>query len=138
MCSCRHKCARSGVTIIPSSRSALNAPHGNTGQQGDACDGERGAYSRCDWGGKNTMVRFDAQGCPEDCIGRETWNLWAPPRPAPPSEQSPSFSRLTRRRRGARRWALKGPRARTRATYGAYPGSFVSTPLPKVLFLARI
>ena len=107
MCSCRHKCARSGVTIIPSSRSALNAPHGNTGQQGDACDGERGAYSRCDWGGKNTMVRFDAQGCPEDCIGRETWNLWAPPRPAPPSEQSPSFSRLTRRRRGARRWALE-------------------------------
>ena len=42
MCSCRHKCARSGVTIIPSSRSALNAPHGNTGQQGDACDGARG------------------------------------------------------------------------------------------------
>ena len=83
-------------------------------------------------------VRFDAQGRPEGCIGRGNVESVGPTPTRPPSEQSPSFSRLTRRRRGARRWALEGPRARTRATYGAYPGSFVSTPLPKVLFLARI
>ena len=83
-------------------------------------------------------VRFGAQGRPEGCIGRGNVESVGPTPTPPPSEQSPSFSRLTRRRRGARRWALEGPRARTRATYGAYPGSFVSTPLPKVLFLARI
>ena len=42
---------------------------------------------------------------------------------------------LKRRRRGARGLALEGPRARTRAAcQWAYPGSLVSTPLPKVLF----
>ena len=41
LCAAVGKCARSGVTIIPSSRSALNAPHGRKTRstQGDACDG---------------------------------------------------------------------------------------------------
>ena len=59
MCSCRHKCARSGVTILPSSRSALNAPHGNTGQQGDACDGARGV---------------PAAGATGEILGRKKYN----------------------------------------------------------------
>ena len=55
MCSCS-KCARSGVTIIPSSRSALNAPHGRKTRstQGDACDG--GIASSTASGRKNTML----------------------------------------------------------------------------------
>ena len=48
-------------------------------------------------------VRFDAQGRPEGCIGRGNVESVGPTPTRPPSEQSPSFSRLTRplRRRGA-------------------------------------
>ena len=64
---------------------------------------------------KRIMIPGDAQGRPEGCIGRGNVESVGPTPTRPPSEQSPSFSRLTRRRRGARGLALEGPRARTRA-----------------------
>ena len=64
---------------------------------------------------KRIMIPGDAQGRPEGCIGRGNVESVGPTPTRPPSEQSPSFSRLTRRRRCARELALEGPRARTRA-----------------------
>ena len=63
---------------------------------------------------KRIMIPGDAQGRPEGCIGRGNVESVGPTPTRPPSEQSPSFSRLTRRRRGAHGLALEGPRARTR------------------------